>query len=355
MAPTFQTHFHQPPAAAGKAPGRVNLLGEHTDYNHGYVLPTVIPQTTSVQVGFSDDSHHHFYAVALDEQVDLPLATTHCPGFGAYVLGCLDLLAQRGISIPPLNLWIDSSIPIGVGLSSSAALEIACLRALRTLLTLDLSNLDLALIGQQAEHQYAGVQCGIMDQMAVSLAQPGQLLLLDTHTLEYQYLPLPAEAELLVLDSGVPRTLANSGYNQRRAECEAAVQWLGLASLREVQNLHQLQRLPTPLKQRVRHVFTENQRVLAARRGVSAQEFGQMMNASHASLRDDYAVSVAGLDCLVDLLQQQPGAYGARLTGAGFGGACVALIAAGQAQTIAASVLTAYSQQGFCGSILVSP
>lgn len=353
MTPTFQDLFHQAPMIEAQAPGRVNLLGEHTDYNDGFVLPTVIPQTTTVQLGPSNDSQHHFYSESFQEQVNVSPTTIVPEGFGRYAIGCLRLLEQRGIQIPPLNVWITSSIPIGAGLSSSAALEIAILRGVRSLLTLDLNDVDLARIAQQAEHQYAGVKCGILDQMAVSLADAQHLLFLDTRTLQYERIPIPTGAEILVLDSGIARTLTESGYNQRRKECEAAAQELGLRALRDLTHLAQLQSLPLLLQQRARHVFTENQRVLAAKQGLSALEFGALMNASHISLRDDYAVSVAGLDCLVDLLQHTPEVFGARLTGAGFGGACVALVATGKAQAIATSVMTQYKDQGFQGHLLV--
>jgi galactokinase len=355
MNPSFQTLFHQNPIVAAQAPGRVNLLGEHTDYNDGFVLPTVIPQITTVQMGISPDEQHHVYAASLNELVHLSSNAIILTGFICYVVGCLRLLEQLKpgeISVPPLNIWIDSAIPIGAGLSSSAALEIATLRAVRSLLTLDLSDVELAQIAQQAEHQFAGVQCGIMDQMAVSLADSQHLLFLDTRTLEYERISIPTGAEILVIDSGIRRALADSGYNQRRIECETAAQLLVLPILRDLKDLAQLQALPSPLQQRARHVFTENQRVLMAKRGVSAAQFGQLMNASHASLRDDYEVSIPALNCLADLLQQTPGVFGARLTGAGFGGACVALVAAGQSQEIATSVLAQYSRNGFRGHLL---
>jgi galactokinase len=339
MNPTFQTLFHQNPTAAAQAPGRVNLLGEHTDYNDGFVLPTVIPQITTVQMGISPDAQHHVYAASLNEFVHLSPSAIMLNGFVCYVVGCLRLLEEREILVPPLNIWIDSSIPIGAGLSSSAALEIATLRAVRSLFTLNLTDVELAQIAQQAEHQFAGVQCGIMDQMAVSLADSQHLLFLDTRSLEYERIPIPAGAEVRVIDSGIRRALTHSGYNQRRIECETAAKLLGISTLRDLNNLAQLQDLPSPLQQRARHVFTENQRVLRAKRGVSAAQFGQLMNASHASLRDDYEVSIPALDELADRLQHTPGVFGARLTGAGFGGACVALVAAGQRQDIATSVL----------------
>jgi galactokinase len=353
MIPSFQTLFRQNPVVEAQAPGRVNLLGEHTDYNDGFVLPTVIPQTTTVQIGFSPDSRHHFYAASLKEFAHIEPTALIPKGFVCYVAGCLQLLAQRGISVPPLNMWINSSIPIGAGLSSSAALEIAVLRAVRLLLSLDLSDVDLARLGQQVEHQFAGVQCGIMDQMAVSLADPQQLLFLDTRTLAYECIPIPTGSEILVIDSGIRRALSNSGYNQRRIECKTAAQRLGLSALRDLKNLTQLQSLSPLLQKRARHVFTENQRVLMARKGLSAIRFGQLMNASHASLRDDYEVSISALDCLADLLQQTPSVLGARLTGAGFGGACVALVEKGLSQKIAASVLEKYESQGFQGRSLV--
>jgi galactokinase len=359
MIAAFQTLFHQTPVVEAQAPGRVNLLGEHTDYNDGFVLPTVIPQATTVQLGLSPDSQHHIYAASLKEWEHLSPTTDIPKGFLCYVVGCLRLLEQRGVLIPPLNMLIESSVPMGAGLSSSAALEIAVLRALRMLseqrspCTAELTDIELAQIAQQVEHQFANVQCGIMDQMAVSLADAQHLLFLDTRTLAYESIPLPADAEIVVIDSGVRRALTDSGYNQRRLECERAAQLLGLLALRDVKDLAQLQSLPSLLLQRARHVFTDNQRVLIAKQGLSASQFGLLMNASHASLRDDYEVSLPALDCLAALLQQTPGVFGARLTGAGFGGACVALVAIGQSQKIAASVLEQYSRHGFQGQLLV--
>jgi galactokinase len=278
MHPSFETQFGKAPAVTTQAPGRVNLLGEHTDYNEGFVLPTVIPQTTMVQMGLSADGLDHFYAASLQEWVHLSATDPIPKGFASYVAGCLRLVARRSVVVPPLNVWIDSTVPIGAGLSSSAALEIAVLRALRSLLALELSDIDLAQIGQQVEHEFAGVQCGILDQMAVSLADAQHLLFLDTRTFAYTCIPLPTGAEILVMDSGIRRELAQSGYNQRRQECEAAAQLLGLASLRDPQDLAQLQGLPYPLLQRARHVFTENQRVLMAKQGVSAAEFGALID-----------------------------------------------------------------------------
>ncbi|MBD2104249.1 galactokinase [Leptolyngbya sp. FACHB-261] len=348
----FQQIFGAEPTTQATAPGRVNLLGEHTDYNEGFVLPTAIPQSTTVQLGFSSDDQHHFYSQELDEKVSLARTGPTPQGFASYVFGCIQMVSAEQ-PVPPLNVYVTSSVPIGSGLSSSAALEVATFRGLRALLELKLDDVQIAQLAQQAEIQYAGVECGIMDQMASSLADLGQLLFLDTRTLERQVLPLPPETEILVIDSGVPRKLAASGYNQRRAECEAAARQLGVSALRDVSDPQAAESLPEPLRRRARHVITEDNRVLEAVRGVSAQRFGELMNASHASLRDDYEVSVSALDTLVEMLQTTSDVFGARLTGAGFGGACVALVRAGQALAVGQAVLERYNRQGYAGRLLV--
>lgn len=349
----FQKIFGAAPETQASAPGRVNLLGEHTDYNDGFVLPTAIPQRTVVELGFSSDAQHHFYSEELDEQVSIAEHNSPPHGFASYIIGCIRLLEQEGYTIPPVNLYCRSSVPIGSGLSSSAALEVATLRGLRSLLKLEIDNVRIAQLAQQAEIQYAGVECGIMDQMASSLADTEHMLFLDTRTLERRVIPFPARAEVLVIDSGVPRTLAASGYNQRRAECEEAARLLGVKALRDITNPQAVEVLPEPLRRRARHVITENNRVLEAVQGVSAQRFGELMNASHISLRDDYEVSVTALDTLVSMLQETTGVFGARLTGAGFGGASVALVAEKQAKAIAQNVLERYNRAGYSGRVLV--
>ncbi|QSJ19229.1 galactokinase [Nostoc sp. UHCC 0702] len=335
------------------APGRVNLLGEHTDYNDGFVLPTAIPQQTTVQLSFSDDGQHHFYSENLQEPVNI-LDINYTPsGFASYIFGCIEVLKQAGYSIPLLNVYVQSSVPIGSGLSSSAALEVATIRAIRQLLNLEIDDVEIAQLAQQAEIHYAGVQCGIMDQMASSLADTEHILFLDTRTLERRILPFPSKTTILVIDSGVPRTLATSGYNQRRAECEEAAHLLGVKALRDITEVQLTERLPEPLNRRARHVVTENNRVLEVLQGVTPERFGELMNASHFSLRDDYEVSVSALDTLVEILQKTPGVFGARLTGAGFGGACVALVALGEEKAIATQALKQYNNAGYAGQILV--
>ncbi len=353
MSNAFEALFGAPPQARAQAPGRVNLLGEHTDYNDGFVLPVAIPQQTQVAMGRNGQGEFRLHAAELDSEVRFTLEARPNEHFATYVYGCLRLLHQEGVQVPPLDIYVSSEVPMGVGLSSSAALEVATLRCLRVLLNVELDDVRVAQLAQQAEIEFAGVRCGIMDQMASSLADTTRALLLDTRSLERRSVPLPPGSAVLVLDSGVARSLAASGYNERRGECEEAARLMGVASLREVEHLERLEGLPDKLMRRARHVFTENARVLKAVDCATPQAFGELMNASHASLRDDYEVSTPELDHLVNLLQQQPGVFGARLTGAGFGGACVALCDTEAIAGVAGPVLEAYRKGGQQGRQLV--
>lgn len=349
---SFIDVFDRQSEVTAHAFGRVNLLGEHTDYNDGFVLPTTIPQSTGVQIARSDDKRYRFYSANLGHFVEYEDDGAAPSGFGKYVFGCIEVLKARGVTVPPLLVYVTSEVPMGSGLSSSAALEVAVLRALRELLSVTIDDVEIAQLAQRAEIEYAGVRCGIMDQMASSLGAPKQMLFLDTRTLERKLLPLP-EGELIVIDSGVARTLATSGYNQRRSECERAASMLGVRALRDETTLNRIDELPEPLDRRARHIITENARVLEAANGVSVERFGELMNDSHASLRDDYEVSVPALDTLVLLLQEHPNVYGARLTGAGFGGACVALAHPGTANEVKITVLKNYAKAGYEGTALV--
>ena len=343
---SFEALFGIPPAATAEAPGRVNLLGEHTDYTGGFVLPLGTRQTTRVEIAASSDHRFHAYAANLDERASFTRGEIPPHGFQRYAAACLAVLEKAGFAIPALCMRIESQVPIGVGLSSSAAFEVASLRAIRQWLGLPLSDVDLARLAQQAEVEYVGVRCGIMDQMASSLGDHEHMLFLDTRSLAFRRQPLPTGTEVLVLDSGVSRQLAGTAYNVRREECEQAARLLHVESLRDADDLRSIAQLPHPYDRRARHVVTENRRVLAALDADPIQ-FGALMNASHASLRDDFEVSIPALDALVASLQREPGVYGARLTGAGFGGACVALARHGEGRAAAASALRHYAALGF--------
>lgn len=354
---SFESIFGESPSATGHAPGRVNLLGEHTDYNEGFVLPIAIPQQTRVAVRRSTSSSFTLYAATLDQSVSFGVDAPPAQRFAMYVYGCIAEVIAAGFEVPPLDMHLSSTVPIGVGLSSSAALEVATLRALRALLNLPLDDETLAYLGQRAEVQHAGVNCGIMDQMAASLADTRQALFLDTRTMQRRRIPLPADSAVLVLDSGIARSLAASAFNERRAECEEAARQLGVRALRDIgaKDISKLDTLAEPWRRRAHHVITENARVLDAVQCSDPARFGALMNASHASLRDDFDVSVPALDRLVALLQADPDVYGARLTGAGFGGACVALCRPSALSRVGTRALGEYARAGFKGAVLVPP
>lgn len=323
----FQEVFGVLPEASAQAPGRVNLLGEHTDYQEGYVLPTPLPLFVHVEAGRAE-GRVEAYSETLKELRTRPLGSPPQGDFLDYLLGVVWALQEGGHPVPGARFHVRSEVPIGAGLSSSAALEVAALKALRALYRLPLSDLEVALLAQKAEVAYVGVRCGIMDQMAASLGEVGKALFLDTRTLAHENLPLPPGARVAVLDLGLERRLAEAGYNARRQEAEEAARRLGVRSLRDVGDLCLVESLPPPLDRRARHIVGENLRVLrgveALRRG-DARALGELMVQSHRSLAQDYEVSLPELDNLVEAALEA-GAYGAKLTGAGFGGAVVALV-----------------------------
>jgi galactokinase len=359
----FQTLFGRPPVASAEAPGRVNLIGEHTDYNGGYVLPTAIPQRTRVELApRSDDT----VRVA---STDVPGAKAveeyrhgaECPGrdWLDYVQGITKVLREAGQGFPGFDARISSRVPIGSGLSSSAALEISLLRALRAAFGLQLNDVEMALLGQRAENRFVGARCGIMDQMAACLADEHTALFLDAHSLAYRRVPLPPGADLVVLNSGVAHDHAAGDYNTRRAECEAAARLLGVSQLRDVgpADLSRVEALPEPQRRRARHVVTEDERVLAAVKALEQgdlPELGTLFFESHRSLRDDFEVSVPAIDLIVELAKAEPEVYGARLTGGGFGGSAVMLTRAGSGAAVAHRIAREYRERsGRVPTILV--
>lgn len=346
--PAFDALFGSPPLAIAQAPGRVNLLGEHTDYNEGFVLPMPLPHATRVEAGPAQGGIWA-YAERFEEMGTRGLLGAAEGNWMDYVAGCFHALRQEGIDLPGARMLIRSGVPTGAGLASSAALEVGVLRALRELYSLHLDDLRIALIAQRAEVEYVGVRCGIMDQLSASLGSRGQALLIDTRTLESSAVPIPGEWAFAVVDSGVPRRLAEAGYNERRGECERASALLGVQALRDLCAEDpgvegRLEALPHPLRRRVRHVVGENRRVVAgvaALRSADADSFGRLMNESHESLRTDYDVSTPELDRLVSLAVGC-GALGARLTGAGFGGCIVALVRRPEMEAFGRALQEAY-------------
>ena len=330
MSALFSEVFGTAPAATAKAPARANLLGEHTDYNDGFVLPTPLPYFTTVAVGPGAPGVIEAHAARFNETLTRPLDAPPGGDWLDYVLGCVRVVMQDGAAVEGLRVSVESDVPMGAGISSSAALEVATLRALRDWLGLGLDEVQVALLGQRAESSYVGMPCGIMDQMVSSLGTPGQALFLDTRSMDHRLLALPQSHRLAVVHSGVSHRLTDGGYRQRRSECEAAASALNVSSLRDVDvaDLPAIAALPEPLNRRARHVVTENRRVLD---GVAALErgevaaFGRLMVESHASQRDDYNVSVPEIDALVETALRR-GAVGARLTGGGFGGCIIALV-----------------------------
>jgi galactokinase len=352
------------PVTQAAAPGRVNLIGEHTDYNGGFVLPTTIPQQTHVELTPRPDRTVRARSASQQSQwLDYTLGQERQRGdWLDYIQGLTWALDQAdAVRVSGFDLSITSEVPLGAGLSSSAALEVAVLRALRIAFALDLDDVKLALLGQRAENDFVGAHCGIMDQMAASLADASSALFLDTRSLEYRRVPLPVEADLVVIHSGVSHVISGGDYNVRRAECEEAARRLGVAQLRDlsVADLPRGQQLPEPLGRRVRHVVTEDERVLAAVAALDAGDLtrlGQLFDESHASLRDDFEVSVPEVDQLVALAQARAAVFGARITGGGFGGSVVVLTHAGEGRRTADRVAAEYARvSGRVPAVLVPP
>ena len=350
----FTRIYRQPPRVTASAPGRVNLIGEHTDYNGGFVLPTAIPQRTVVALAASGDDHVRAWSGNLNERSASGAYTLgHEARTGRwidYVQGCTQALRLDGHHLRGFNLVIASAVPLGSGLSSSAALEVAVIRGLRDLFSLTLGDVRLAQLGQRAENDFVGAPVGIMDQMAASLADEHRALFLDTRTLQCETVALPPAAALVVVNSGVSHSHASGDYRTRRAECERAAALLGVAQLRDlgVNDLARVDALADPWNRRAKHVITENQRVLdavAAMKAGDAVTLGRLFDESHASQRDDYDVSVPEVDQLVEVTRAEAGVYGARLTGGGFGGSIVALVVAGDEARIAAQAAEAYRRK----------
>jgi len=343
-----------------KAHGRVNLIGEHTDYNGGWVLPTAIPQFTEVSLRKTDGNKVRITSSG-GREVSYELGEEkHTGTWIDYLQGATKFLAEKG-SLSGFEASIHSTMPEGSGLSSSAALEISFLKALRSAFQIDVSDVDLALMGQRIENEFVGARVGIMDQMAVSLAKSGEALFLDTKELTFERVSLPLDQmDLVIINSGLSHQLSahDGGYNQRRAQCEEACKIIGIKELRDI-NVSTLasKNLPEPLNRRARHVVTENERVHKAVNAIKEKNLkvlGQLFVESHKSMRDDYEVSIPEIDLLVELCIADADCFGARLTGGGFGGSIVAITKKGKGLGISAKVVEEYKKKtGHTATVLV--
>jgi len=358
----FIRRFGRSPTVVARAPGRVNLIGEHTDYNDGYVLPMALEQSTWVAAAPRADGLIQAFSQTLQRDARWPIdhwrRDTH-EHWTAYVAGVAALLKRRALSLSGADLLVHSSVPAGGGLSSSAALEVASALALSTLAASPLSGAELADLCRAAEHDYAGVPCGIMDQFVSVLARPDCALLLDCRTRAWQHVPLQlGEHIILVVDSGVRHELAAGEYARRQEQCRQAVAYFRrldprVVALRDVDAATlatHTDRLPPAVAARARHVISENQRTLAAAEALQRSDlraFGQLMLASHASLRDDYQVSCHELDHLVEIVSGVAGVCGARMTGGGFGGCIVAIAHQSAAAVVGAAVQSQYDAAGY--------
>ncbi|MFO0573508.1 MAG: galactokinase [Polyangia bacterium] len=373
----FARIFQAPATSVAAAPGRVNLIGEHTDYNGGFVLPAAIRQRARVYLRLHPGEQVVRAASAQLEPAPPPAAAgpdgvatytlgaeARRGGFIDYVQGVTYALRREGHGgrLCGFDLYVDSSVPLGSGLSSSAALEVALLRALRAALALPIGDVTLALLGQRAENELVGVPCGVMDQMAASLCTGDSALFLDTRTLRSERVPLLAGHELVVIHSGLAHQLANGDYRTRRHECEEAARRLGVQLLCELpcsdEVLARIAALPEPLGRRARHVVTEHARVpqaVAALRAGDGARLGALMSASHRSLRDDFEVSLPQIDRLVELCDAEPGGLGARLTGGGFGGSVVMFAPAGRGYAAATRIAARYHEATGCTPQVLLP
>jgi galactokinase len=354
----FRDLFGRPPVVAAAAPGRVNLIGEHVDYCGGFVLPMAIERETVIAAAprpvVAGEPVARVHSTAFQETVELPLVScggpnAETPSWSRYVAGVIAGFLDRGATIPSFDAVVDSTVPLGGGLSSSASLEVATATLLAALADHSIAAMDLALLCQRAEHAFAGVPCGVMDQCAIALAKQDHLLLLDCRSLDAVQVPFARpDLTVLVTNSNVRHALDDGGYATRRADCERAAAILGVSSLREA-TLVQVETFRGKLDdrgfRRARHVVTEIARTQAAAAALKHGRWdalGELMAESHASLRDDFEVSCPELDLLVDLAAGEPGVIGTRMTGGGFGGCTVTLVEAARAEAVMAAVARGY-------------
>ena len=349
----FKEKFGEDPQIIVRAPGRVNLIGEHTDYNDGFVMPMALNRAMWIALRRTDTPTVNIYSLDFDEDISFAL-DNFAKGKASpaeYVKGMAWALQEAGHT---LNGWegvMQGDVPIGAGLSSSAALELAVARAFNAVSNFEWHPAKIALIAQKCENQWVGVSTGIMDQMISASGKEGHALLIDCRSLETEAIPVPEGTAVVVLDTGTRRELVTSAYNERRQQCETAARHFGVRALRDV-TYEQFESgkagLDDVVMRRAKHVITENERVMRAKQAMldgNAAELGKILIAGHASLRDDFEVSGDALNAIVDAANEHPACYGARMTGGGFAGCAVALVDAAQVDSFVEAVTEKYTQR----------
>ena len=344
----FEGLYGRSPDLLVRAPGRVNLIGEHTDYNDGFVLPAAIDRELWIALRRRTDGQVLARSLDFGEgRFSLEGVSRGEDSWIEYLKGVAWALTKEGHRLSGWEGVLGGDVPIGAGLSSSAALEMAALRAFAAVSGIPWKPKEMALLGQRVENEWIGVNSGIMDQLVVGLGRKYHAVLIDCRSLEVEAVPLPEGVTLVVLDTGTRRGLVGSAYNERRQQCEAAAAGCGAPALRDVDAamLEAAGGLDPTARRRARHVVTENERTLQAADALSSgdlERLGRLMDQSHASLRDDFEVSTEALDLIVDLARSQPGCLGARMTGAGFGGCAIALVEESRAAELADRVTERY-------------
>ena len=349
---SFAARFGDAPDLVVRAPGRVNLIGEHTDYNDGFVLPCAIGPATMVAVSKRNDNNVEVIAADFGDagdqfSLELPLERNVEQPWADYVCGMISALQNEGCALSGAKIAIAGSLPKGAGLSSSASLEVALGKAMSALAGIDIDNTRLAQIAQRAECDFVGTQCGIMDQLISAQGKAGHVLLIDCRNLGLTDVPVPDDVAIMIVHSGVTRGLVDGHYNARRRQCEAAAAAMGVPALRDADlELLAAASLDAVTKMRARHVITENQRTLDAADALAKSDLatlGMLMAQSHASMRDDFEITVPPVDALVVMLQKAIGTQGGgRMTGGGFGGACVAVMPSAMVADVQAAIAAEY-------------
>lgn len=349
----FVHEYDATPERVVTSPGRVNIIGEHTDYNNGLVLPMAINRCLMMAVSKRSDERVRIVTTDFKDTIEFSLSHLEKGIFtwGEYITGCLWVLQEKGLQLKGFDMVITGNIPVGASLSSSAALEVGILKAASYSSGFNWDPVDMARLAQRAENEWVGMNCGLMDQMICACGQRGHAILIDFADLSLQPCPLPENSSIVILDTTTRRGLVDSAYNERRQQCDNAAAVMGVATLREADApllaAHK-DRLSTLEYARARHIISENVRVEQATLAMSkgaCKELGALMYQSHCSLRDDFDVSGEALNVMVECAMEHPSCYGARMTGAGFAGCAVALVAKGDEQGFVQQVAAVYEKR----------